>query len=78
MAFCVPIDSSWPSSMTGMRLGYYVSKIRLKHIKLSSAEEKKIQELGVVLETSRDKRFKIIINALLVHQHLFGDMDVPR
>lgn len=78
--FQVPCNSTWPTFMTGIKLGNMVSRVRTR----GDFKDKhgQLEELGLKLNTSlRDSRLETsldkTVRALKVYNEIYGDTLVP-
>lgn len=77
--FVVPSNPPWPKCCYGLKLGSRVDQIRNKGQYSSNPEYlQKLEVLGFVWETGRDKRgFGHIYGALQVYKLVYGHLNVP-
>ena len=77
--FVVPSCPPWPKRCYGLKLGNRVDQIRNKGQYSSNGEYlQKLDDLGFVWETNRDKRgFGYIYGALQVYKLIHGDLNIP-
>ena len=77
--FVVPYEKPWPELCYGLKLGSRVDHIRNKGQYSSNQQYlQKLEDLGFVWETGRDKRgFGYIYGALQVYKLVYGDLNVP-
>ena len=78
-AFIVPAYIPWPAEAWGMALGKRVSYIRARaaYVKGNPTRRKQLDELGFCWDEF-ERRWEVLLSALVVYKELHGDLLVPK